>query len=143
MTRLLTRGCDMADKSRYPLRGMALPLAGMQTKTGNHHCMSSTTGRSRLDQSGRQTALAYVAFWGVHTERQKSNAAIWDCSRCTQHGVKEDSPQLDLQAAGTGGHSSYLLSLFRYLPAGHSRIHTHTSKLTCAVSQTWRDCSCR
>ena len=37
---------------------------------------------------------------------------------------------------------SHLLSLFRYFSAGHSCIHTHTSKLTCAISQTWRDCSC-
>ena len=31
----------------------------------------------------------------------------------------------------------YLLSLFRYFSAGHSRIHTHTSKVNCAISQTW------
>ena len=31
---------------------------------------------------------------------------------------------------------------FRYFLAGHSCIHTHISKLTCAISQTWRDCSC-
>ncbi len=33
-------------------------------------------------------------------------------------------------------HLPYLLSCFRYFPAGHSCIHTHTSKLTCAISQT-------
>ena len=31
--------------------------------------------------------------------------------------------------------------LFRYFP-GHSCIHTHARKLTCAISQTWRICSC-
>ena len=31
---------------------------------------------------------------------------------------------------------------FRYFLAGHFCIHTHISKLTCAISQTWRDCSC-
>ena len=33
-------------------------------------------------------------------------------------------------------HLPYLLSCFRYFPAGRSCIHTHTSKLTCAISQT-------
>ena len=91
----------------------------------------------------------------AHAPRQLVTGSVSSTAYYTlQHPTQ---PQLSSQTAASATwqlahlfaaaqHSPVFIPafFFRYFSAGHSRIHTHTSKLTCAgLSQTWRDCSCR
>jgi len=62
----------------------------------------STTGCGTQKAFVAGLLKAYVALKHLYFARQKMDAATWHYRRCTWYELKEDSPQLCLQAAGTG-----------------------------------------